>query len=199
MLYPKPMARLVEELARLPGVGPKSAQRLAFHLLRSSEEELRRLTQAILEAKSSIGLCVVCQNLTEHELCSICQNTSRDRETILVVEEPKDVIAMERTHEYQGLYHVLHGALSPMNGMGPEQLKLESLIRRLQERSVREVILATNPDVEGEATALYLSRLLHSWPLKVTRIARGIPMGGELDYADEVTLVRALEGRREVS
>jgi recombination protein RecR len=198
MVYPEPIARLVEELCKLPGVGPKTAQRLAFHLLYAPADEVRSLADAMVQARESVRTCSLCQNLTDRDPCRICEDPGRDRRVILVVEQPKDVVALERTHEYRGLYHVLHGSISPMTGVGPEDLKVEPLLARVKSGSVGEVVLATDPDVEGEATALYLARLLHPLGVKVTRIARGIPVGGDLDYADELTLVKALEGRREI-
>ncbi len=198
MLYPKTIARLIEELCSLPGVGPKTAQRLAFHLLREKPERVEALAAAMLEAKQRIFSCGVCQNLTDVEPCLLCADPARDRSSILVVEEPKDVLALERTGEYRGSYHVLHGVISPMDGIGPGALRIGELLERLKDGGVKEVILATNPDVEGEATALYMARLIRPLGVRTTRIARGIPVGGDLDYADEVTLARALEGRREV-
>lgn len=195
--YAAPLSRLIEQFERLPGIGRKTAQRLAFHVLDGSEEQAKAFAQAILDAKSRMHTCRVCQNLTDAELCPICADTARDHATICVVEDPRDVVAFERTREYSGLYHVLHGVISPMDGIGPEQLHIKELLRRVGD-GVREVILATNPDVEGEATALYISRLLKPMGVKVTRIAYGIPVGGELEYADEITLSRALEGRSEI-
>jgi len=193
------IARLISELGKLPGIGNKSAQRLAFHLLSRPAEEIRSLADAILAASQSIKLCSKCCNLTEQDPCDICQSPARDRSIICVVENPRDVAAMERMHEFRGLYHVLHGAISPMHGIGPEQIHLRELLTRLRsEETVTEVILATNPTVEGEATALYIARLIKPAGIKTTRIAHGIPMGGDLEYADEVTLARAIEGRREI-
>jgi recombination protein RecR len=182
----------------LPGVGPKTAQRLAFHLLRRPRDEVQRLAEAIREAREQVRFCSVCTNLTDLDPCAICQDPRRDGSVICVVEEPKDVAAMEKTREFRGLYHVLQGAISPMDGVGPDDLKVRELLARLDPGQVHEVILATDPDVEGEATAVYLSRLLRPMGVRVTRIARGVPEGGDLDYVDEVTLVRALEGRREI-
>lgn len=195
--YAAPLSKLIEQFERLPGIGRKTAQRLAFFILDGSEEQAKDFAQAILEAKGKMHTCRLCQNLTDGELCPICQNPARDRSTICVVEDPRDVVAFERTREYNGLYHVLHGVISPMDGIGPEQLHIKELLARVSD-GVVEVILATNPDVEGEATALYISRLLKPLGVKVTRIAYGIPMGGELEYADEITLSRALEGRSEI-
>ncbi len=198
MLYPKTIANLIDELCRLPGVGPKTAQRLAFHLLREKPERVEALAAAMVDAKRKIFPCGVCQNLTDVDPCPLCSDPSRDRGSILVVEESKDVLALEKTREYHGSYHVLQGVISPMDGIGPGALRIGELLERLKGGGVKEVILATNPDVEGEATALYLARLIRPLGIKTTRIARGIPVGGDLDYADEVTLARALEGRREV-
>lgn len=198
MLYAEPIARLIEELGRLPGVGPKTAQRLAFHLLFSPREEVERLARAMLEAKDRVRYCSVCWNLTDRDPCEVCADPHRDRSLVCIVEEPKDVVAMEKTREFKGLYHVLHGAISPLDGVGPEKLRIKELLARLSDGVIKETILATNPDVEGEATALYLARLLKPLGVRVTRLARGIPEGGDLDYVDEVTLTRALEGRREV-
>lgn len=197
--FPPALETLVEHFARLPGVGTKSAQRLAFHLLSVSEEEAAGFAQAILDAKASIHCCPVCQNLTQGDgPCSICASIHRDTGLICVVADPKDVIAMERSREYRGLYHVLHGVISPMNHVGPDDLHIKSLLERMSSGQVREVIMATNPDTEGEATAMYLSRLLKPFGVKVTRLAYGIPVGGHLEFADDATLMRALEGRREM-
>lgn len=196
--YPSPVARLVEEFSKLPGIGSKTAQRLSFFVLDMKEEEVRNLAQAIVDAKRKISYCSVCGNLTDIDPCFICRNTSRDNSVICVVEEPRDVIAMEKTREFKGLYHVLHGAISPMGGIGPEDIKIKELLDRLGKNDVKEVIVATNSNVEGEATAMYLSKLIKPFGIKVTRIAHGIPVGGDLEYADEVTLTKALEGRREI-
>ena len=190
-----PLERLIEQFARLPGIGKKTAQRLAFFVLDLPADQARQFADAIVQAKETIRLCEVCQNLTDRETCHICSAVDRDKNTICVVEDPRDVIAFERTREYNGLYHVLHGVISPMDGVGPEQLKVKELITRVGTGDVEEVIMATNPTVEGEATAMYISRLLKPLGVKVTRLAYGIPVGGELEYADEVTLSRALEGR----
>lgn len=190
------VARLIEELTKLPGIGPKSAQRLAFYLLRAPREQSEALADAIRHMKETVVFCSVCWNITDEDPCRICRNPGRDRSVICVVEEPLDVLALERTREYKGLYHVLHGALSPIEGVGPEQLRIRELLQRLADRTVTEVILATNPSVEGDATAAFLARQLQPFGLRVTRIARGLPMGGDLEYADEVTLANALEGRR---
>jgi recombination protein RecR len=194
----EPVSRLIEELHRLPGIGPKTAQRLAYFLLRASEEQARALAEAIVSVKERIVLCSACQNITEADPCSVCRDERRDRAKICVVEKPLDVLALERTRNYDGLYHVLHGVLSPMEGVGPGDLKIGELLARLREGSVREIILATNPNLEGEATAMYLSRLVAPLGVKVTRLARGLPFGSDLEYADQMTLSRALEGRQEI-
>jgi recombination protein RecR len=190
----EPVARLIEELARLPGIGPKTAQRLTFHLLRVPAENARALAEAIVNMKEAVIFCSACLNITDRDPCTICRSESRDRSTISVVEEPLDVLAIERTREYKGLYHVLHGTIDPVGGIGPDDLKIRELLRRLD--GVNEVILATNPNVEGEATSMYVARLVQPLGVKVSRLARGLPIGGDLEYADEVTLARALEGRR---
>ena len=196
--YAKPLARLINELSRLPGIGGKTAQRLAFHILSMEEKEARALADSIIEAKQKMTYCSVCGNLTDTDPCVICSDPSRDRSVIRVVETPKDVVAMEKIKEYNGLYHVLHGAISPMEGIGPEDINLKQLIVRLQNEDVRELILATNPNIEGEATAMYIARLIKPSGIRVSRIAHGIPVGGDLEYADEVTLLKAMEGRREL-
>ncbi len=196
--YPRPLAVLVNELAKLPGIGNKTAQRLAFHILSLDDKEAEQLAQSILTAKKEMRYCSVCGNLTDKDPCAICSDPARDASTICVVESPRDVMAMERIREYQGLYHVLHGAISPMDGIGPEDINLMSLIKRLQENDVKELIIATNPNIEGEATAMYIARLIKPSGIKVSRIAHGIPVGGDLEYADEVTLLKAMEGRREL-
>jgi len=193
-----PVARLIEELHRLPGIGPKGAQRLAYHILRATREEAEALADAIVEAKERITLCSICQNTTDTEPCLICADTGRDRSVICVVEEPLDILAIERTRGHKGLYHVLHGSISPMEGVGPEQLKVRELLERLRDGSVHEVIMATNPNLEGEATAMYISRLIQPVGVRVTRLARGLPVGGDLEYADDLTLARALENRQEI-
>lgn len=195
--YPEPVARLIEELKMLPGIGAKSAQRIAFHLLRSRVEESQHLSKAILEVKERIGTCGVCNNITEADPCMFCTSPERSDKVVCVVEEPPNVVAIEKTHEFKGRYHVLMGSLSPLNGIGPEQLKISGLLERVRRGDIEEVILATNPNVEGEATAIYLSKLVKPLGVKVTRIAMGIPVGSELDYADEVTVGKALEGRIE--
>ena len=197
--FPPALETLVEHFAKLPGIGPKSAQRLAFHVLSLSAEEAGSFADAIRGAKAAIHCCPVCQNLTEGDgPCAICTSSKRDRSLICVVADPKDVVAMERSREYGGLYHVLHGVISPMNHVGPDDLEIKSLLERVAQGDVKEVIMATNPDTEGEATAMYLSRLLRPLEVKVTRLAYGIPVGSQLEYADEITLLRALEGRREI-
>jgi len=194
-----PVVRLIEEFHKLPGVGPKSAQRLTYYLLRAPQEEAQALAQAILEVKEKITFCSVCQNVTDSDPCLICEDSQRDRSVICVVEEPLDILALERTRSYHGLYHVLNGVISPMDGVGPEDLKVEELLERLKGGAVQEVILATNPNLEGEATSMYLNRLLRPLGLRVTRLARGLPTGADLEYADDLTLSQALEGRQEVS
>ncbi len=193
-----PLTRLIEEFYKLPGIGPKSAQRLAYYLLRTPASEAQALADAILEVKEKIRFCSVCQNVTDADPCRICQSDSRDRSVVCVVEEPMDIVAVERTR-YRGLYHVLHGAISPIDGIGPEELKVAELLKRLRPDEVKEIILATNPNLEGEATAMYLARLLSPLGVKVTKLARGLPAGGDLEYADDITLTRALEGRQEVN
>ncbi len=189
---------MISELSKLPGIGGKTAQRLAFHVLSLPEVEVESLAQAMLQAKKEMRYCAVCGNLTDKDPCGICSDGSRSQETICVVENPQDVFAMERMKEYKGLYHVLHGVISPMDGVGPEDINLKQLLVRLQHSDVQEVIIATNPNIEGEATAMYISRLLKPTGIKVTRIAHGIPVGGDLEYTDEVTLLKAMEGRREL-
>lgn len=197
--YPRPLNKLINELSKLPGIGGKTAQRLAFHILSLSDNEATSLAEAIISAKKSMHYCSVCGNLTDREPCSVCADGERDRSVICVVETPQDVMAMERIREYNGLYHVLHGAISPAEGIGPNDINLKSLITRLQGNDdVKEIIIATNPNIEGEATAMYISRLIKPTGIKVTRIAHGIPVGGDLEYADEVTLLKAVEGRREL-
>ncbi len=192
------MQSLVDELGRLPGIGPKSAQRIAFYLLKAAPEDAKRLARAVVEAKERVSWCRRCFNFAEGELCVYCRDDRRDSTLLCVVEEPRDIVAVERTQEYRGRYHVLLGAISPIEGIGPDQLKVKELLARVNDEGVKEVILATNPNIEGEATAMYLARLLKPLGLRVTRIASGLPVGGDLEYADEVTLGRALEGRREV-
>lgn len=196
--YAKPLNKLINELSKLPGIGGKSAQRLAFHILSLEDTEAMELAEAIADAKKNMKYCSVCGNLTDVDPCSYCSDPSRDKGVICVVESPRDVSAMERIKEFHGQYHVLHGAISPMDGIGPEDINLRQLILRLQENDIREIILATNPNIEGEATAMYISRLVKPSGIRVTRIAHGIPVGGDLEYADEVTLAKAMEGRREL-
>ena len=190
--------RLIDEFHKLPGIGPKSAQRLAYYLLRMPTVDAQALAAAILEVKERVTLCSICMNVTEVDPCRVCSGDRRERTIICVVEEPLDILALERSRSYHGLYHVLHGAISPMDAIGPEDLKMTELLQRLRSDEVREIILATNPNLEGEATAMYLTRLLKPLGVKVTRLARGLPMGGDLEYADDVTLARALEGRQEM-
>ncbi len=196
--YAAPLARLIDELKRLPGIGQKSAQRIAFHLERLPREEAERLAAAVLELKDKLRLCSLCNNLTENDPCGFCSDPTRDPEVICVVETPFNVVTIEKTREFRGLYHVLHGSISPLQGIGPDQLKLKNLIDRLKGGKIRELIVATNPNVEGEATAVYLSKLIKPLGIKVTRIAMGIPVGSDLEFADEVTMLKALEGRREI-
>ena len=196
--YARPLSNLIAELSKLPGIGGKTAQRLAFHILSQDDKDAFALAEAIREAKKNMKYCTICGNLTDVDPCSICADPARDQSTICVVESPRDVSAMERIKEFQGLYHVLHGAISPMDGIGPEDINLKQLIVRLQQNDVREVILATNPNIEGEATAMYTARLIKPAGIKVTRIAHGVPVGGDLEYADEITLSKAMEGRREL-
>ena len=196
--FPTALERLTESFARLPGIGGKTAQRLAFHVLSLPEDEAKDFADAILRAQQEVHPCPVCQNLTDAELCPICADEQRDHGVICVVAEPRDVIAMERAREYNGVYHVLHGVISPLNHVGPDDIRVRELLHRVGEGGVREVIMATNPDTEGEATAMYISRLLRPMEVKVTRLAYGVPVGSQLEYADEVTLLRALEGRREI-
>ena len=196
--FPAPLEKLTEQFAKLPGIGRKSAQRLAFHVLGMTEGEAEEFANAILDAKRSVTCCPVCQNFSAGGLCPICASPKRDSATICVVADPRDVAAMERSREYRGRYHVLHGVLSPMNHVGPDDLAIKPLLERVSQGGVEEVIMATNPDTEGEATAMYLSRLLKPFAVKVTRLAYGIPVGSHLEYADDATLMRALEGRREM-
>lgn len=196
--YAKPLARLVGEFEKLPGIGPKSAQRLAFYVLRASEEEARSFADAIMEVKAKIGYCRVCSNFTDQEVCDICSNPRRSDDEICVVSEPRDLIALEKTGEFKGKYHVLGGVLAPMEGIGPDQLRIRELLGRLRDHTPREIVLATNPTVEGDATAMYLASLLKTLGIRVTRIAHGVPVGGDLDYADQATLIQAFEGRREL-
>ena len=198
-VYAQPVQELIDELGRLPGIGPKSAQRIAFHLLKAEKVDALRLARAISEAKERVSFCEQCFNIAEGPVCDLCADDRRDPTVLCVVEEPRDIVAVEKTQEYNGRYHVLQGAISPIEGIGPEQLRVRELLARIETEAVAEVILCTNPNLEGEATAMYLSRLLKDLQVKVTRIASGLPVGGDLEYADELTLGRALEGRREVS
>ncbi|MCL6548952.1 MAG: recombination mediator RecR, partial [Alicyclobacillus sp.] len=191
--YPEPISRLVEQFMKLPGIGPKTAARLAFHVMSMPAADVSQFAQALQDVKTKLRECDICCNITESSPCSICRDASRDDTILCVVQDPKDVMAMERTHEYNGRYHVLHGAISPMEGIGPNDIRIRELLKRLADSQVTEVILATNPNVEGEATAMYLARLLKPFSLQVTRIAHGLPVGGDLEYADEVTLAKALE------
>ena len=197
MSLPDPLLRLIEELQRLPGIGPKGAQRLAFHVLKAPREQAERLADALRDLKTSVTYCSICNNITDVDPCAFCRSEDRDHHVICVVEEPQNVAAVEKTREFKGLYHVLMGALSPLHGVGPDDLKIKGLLSRIQD-GVTEVILATNPNVDGEATAIYLARLLKPLSVRVTRIAMGVPVGSDLEYADEVTMHKALEGRREV-
>ena len=194
--FPAALERLTEQFAKLPGIGGKTAQRLAFHLLSLPQEEAQEFAETILEAKRTVHLCPMCQNLTDQDICPICDDETRDHGLICVVADPKDVVAMERAREFRGVYHVLHGVISPLNHVGPDDIRVRELLERVGKGGVREVIMATNPDTEGEATAMYISRLLRPLEVRVTRLAYGIPVGGQLEYADEVTLLRALEGRQ---
>jgi recombination protein RecR len=196
--FAAPISRLIEEFEKLPGIGHKTAQRLAFYVLGMPEEKANNFARAIVESKKKIHFCKECYNLTDLEICPICADPRRDKSVICVVEEPKDIISMERTHEFRGVYHVLHGAISPTNEIGPDQIRIRELLGRLSNAAVSEVILATNPNIEGEATAVYIARLIKVLGVKTTRLAHGIPVGGNLEYADEVTLARSLEGRREI-
>ena len=196
--YPKPLEILINELSKLPGIGGKTAQRLAFHILSLEEKEVQQLANALMNAKQQMKYCSVCGNLTDTDPCRICSDPARRQDVICVVESPRDVAAMERIREFNGLYHVLHGVISPMEGVGPEDINLKSLIARLQASDVKELIVATNPNIEGEATAMYIARLIKPAGIKVSRIAHGIPVGGDLEYADEVTLLKSLEGRRQL-
>lgn len=196
--FAEPLSRLIEELRRLPGIGQKSAQRVAFSVLRSSREDAERLATALLDVKDKLGICEICNNISDGPECNICRNPHRDRTTICVIEEPNNIWPIESTRSFEGLYHVLHGSISPLRGIGPEQLRIKSLIERMHSGEVKEVILATNPTVEGEATAAYLSRLLKPLGMRVSRIAMGIPVGSDLEYADEVTMSKSLENRRDL-
>lgn len=198
MFYPEPISKLIDGFMKLPGIGPKTAARLAFFVLKMREDDVLDLAKALVNAKRNLHYCSVCYNITDVDPCHICRDARRDPTVICVVQEPKDVIAMEKTKEFEGSYHVLHGAISPIEGIGPEELRITELIKRLQDETVQEIILATNPTIEGEATAMYISRLVKPSGIRVTRIAHGLPVGGDLEYADEVTLAKALEGRRDI-
>ena len=197
-IYAPSIEKLIESFEKLPSIGHKTAQRLAFYMLDLSNEEAKEFTDSILNAKQSLKFCSKCFNISDTDPCNICSNPKRDESTICVVEDVRDVLAMERTHEYQGVYHVLHGSISPMNGVGPDDIKIKELLSRIMEGNTKEIILATNPRVEGEATSMYISKLVKTLGVKVTRIARGIPVGGDLEYTDEITLTKALEGRSEM-
>ncbi|CEQ10445.1 DNA repair and recombination protein [[Clostridium] sordellii] len=196
--YSGPISTLIEEFSKLPGVGRKTAQRLAFHVINMNMNDVEALSKAIVEAKKEIKYCSICYNITDKDPCSMCSNKNRDSSVICVVEDPRDVAAMERTKEFNGQYHILNGVISPMDGIGPDMIRIKELIQRLGNQDVREIIMATNPTIEGEATAMYIARLLKPMGIKVTRIAHGLPVGGDLEYADEVTISKALEGRREI-
>jgi recombination protein RecR len=196
--FAEPLARLITEFKRLPGIGQKSAQRIAFHVLRAQREDAEHLAQAILDVKDKLGLCRVCNNISDGELCQFCADPNRDPKVLCVVEEPHNIVGIETTRQFEGRYHVLHGALSPLRGIGPESLKIKGLVERIGQGEIQEVIVATNPTVEGEATAVYLARLLKPLGVKVTRIGMGIPVGSDLEFADEVTILKAMEGRREM-
>lgn len=196
--YAAPIAKLIEAFTKLPGIGNKTAQRLAFYLLDMPQKEAEELAYAIINAKRSIKYCEVCCNITDKEKCNICSDAKRDESIICVVEDPRDVVAMEKTREFKGFYHVLHGAISPMDDIGPDEIRIKELLNRIREGNIKEVILATNPNIEGEATAMYISKIIKPLGVKTTRIAHGVPVGGDLEYADEVTLMKALEGRREI-
>jgi recombination protein RecR len=196
--FAEPLARLITEFKRLPGIGQKSAQRLAFHVLRAGREDAEHLAQALLDVKDKLGLCRICNNISDSDVCPYCADTNRDPRVVCVVEEPHNIIGIETTRQFEGRYHVLHGALSPLRGIGPEALKLKNLVERIGEGEIQEVIVATNPTTEGEATAVYLARLLKPLGVKVTRIGMGIPVGSDLEFADEVTISKAMEGRREM-
>ena len=198
-VYTPAVQLLIDELGKLPGVGPKSAQRIAFHLVKLPEQEALRLASAITEAKEKVRFCSSCFNMADDQLCEICNDHRRDASLICVVEEPRDIVAVEKTHEFKGYYHVLQGAINPIDGIGPDQLRIRELLKRLQEGSIEEVILCTNPNIEGEATAMYLAKLIEPLGVSVSRIASGLPVGGDLEYADELTLGRAIEGRRDIS
>ena len=196
--FAEPLARLIDQFKRLPGIGQKSAQRIAFHVLRTGREDAEHLAQALLDVKDKLGLCRLCNNISDSDLCLYCRDAARDPKVVCVVEEPTNIVGIETTRQYEGRYHVLHGALSPLRGIGPESLKIKSLVERIGQGEIQEVIVATNPTVEGEATAVYLSKLLKPLGVKVTRIGMGVPVGSELEFADEITMLKAIEGRREI-
>jgi recombination protein RecR len=196
--FAEPLARLIDALKHLPGIGQKSAQRIAFHVLRAGREDAEQLAQALLDVKDKLGLCRLCNNISDSDVCLYCRDSNRDPKVVCVVQEPTDIVGIETTRQYEGRYHVLHGALSPLRGMGPESLKIKGLVERIGQGEIQEVIVATNPTVEGEATAVYLARLLKPLGVKVTRIAMGVPVGSDLEFADEVTISKAMEGRREM-
>lgn len=198
MQYPEPIAKLIDSFMKLPGIGPKTAVRLAFFAVEMNEEDVMEFARSLVDVKRKLMYCSVCQNISDRDPCPICDDSSRDHSTICVVQDPKDVAALEKMRDYHGLYHVLHGVISPMDGIGPEDIRIAELIRRLEDETIKEIILATNPTVEGEATAMYISRLVKPIGVKTSRIAHGLPVGGDLEYADEVTLSKALEGRREL-
>ncbi|MFG0213875.1 recombination mediator RecR [Brevibacillus porteri] len=198
MFYPEPVSKLIDGFMKLPGIGPKTAGRLAFFVINMKEDDVLDLAKALVNAKRQLHYCSVCNNITDLDPCHICRDKRRDGSVICVVQEPRDVVAMEKTREFEGYYHVLHGAISPMDGIGPEDIRIPDLLKRLGDEQVKEVILATNPNIEGEATAMYISRLIKPFGIRVTRIAHGLPVGGDLEYADEVTLTKALEGRRDL-
>ncbi|WP_100486535.1 recombination mediator RecR [Sporolactobacillus pectinivorans] len=198
MQYPEPIAKLIDGFMKLPGIGPKTAVRLAFYAVDMNEEDVMEFARSLVDVKRKLVYCSICQNISDRDPCPICDDSSRDHSTICVVQDPKDVVALEKMRDYHGVYHVLHGVISPMDGIGPEDIKIAELIRRLEDESIKEIILATNPTVEGEATAMYISRLVKPIGVKTSRIAHGLPVGGDLEYADEVTLSKAIEGRREL-
>ena len=197
-LYSPSIEKLIESFEKLPSIGHKTAIRLAYHMLDMSDDEIKEFTSSITDAKQKLKYCSICFNISDTDPCPICSDTKRDQSTICVVEDVRDIMAMERTHEYKGVYHVLHGTISPLNGIGPDEIKIKELLNRIRDNEIKEVIIATNPRVEGEATSIYLSKLLKAFNTKVTRIAHGIPVGGDLEYTDEITLMKAMEGRREI-
>jgi recombination protein RecR len=196
--YSPSIEKLIESFEKLPSIGHKTAIRLAYHMLDMSDDEIKEFTSSITDAKQKLKYCSICFNISDTDPCPICSDTKRDQSTICVVEDVRDIMAMERTHEYKGVYHVLHGTISPLNGIGPDEIKIKELLNRIRDNEIKEVIIATNPRVEGEATSIYLSKLLKAFNIKVTRIAHGIPVGGDLEYTDEITLMKAMEGRREI-